>query len=57
MGVSPQEMAHVGDLWEQDFLAPKSAGIKAFHLDRRGERKDGSSLRSLTDLEKRLQEK
>jgi FMN phosphatase YigB (HAD superfamily) len=28
-------MAHVGDLWEQDFLAPKEAGIKAFHLDRK----------------------
>ena len=54
MGVSPQEMAHVGDLWEQDFLVPKEAGLKAFHLDRRGERKDGSSLRSLADLESRI---
>jgi len=57
MGVSPQEMAHVGDLWEQDFLVPMEAGIRAFHLDRRGERKDGRSLRSLADLEIRLQEK
>ncbi len=55
MGVSPQEMAHVGDLWEQDFLVPKEAGIRAFHLDRRGERTDASSLRSLAELEKRLQ--
>jgi len=54
MGVSPQEMAHVGDLWEQDFLAPKEAGIRAFHLDRRGERKDGRSLRSLGELEARI---
>jgi len=56
MGVSPQEMAHVGDLWEQDFIAAKEAGIKAFHLDRSGKRKDGRSLSSLTDLEKRLWE-
>lgn len=56
MGVSPQEMAHVGDLWEQDFLAPKEAGVKAFHLDRRGERKDSNSLESLEDLAKRLRE-
>jgi putative hydrolase of the HAD superfamily len=56
MSISPQEMAHVGDLWEQDFVVPREAGLKAFHLDRRGERKDGSSLRSLTDLDKRLQE-
>ena len=54
MGISPEEMAHVGDLWEQDFLAAEEAGIMAFHLDRRGERKDGSSLRSLADLEARL---
>ena len=54
MGVSPQEMAHVGDLWEQDFIAPRDAGIKAFHLDRRGKRKDGNSLRSLDELETRL---
>lgn len=57
MCVSPQEMAHVGDLWEQDFLAAEEAGIKAFHLDRRGERKDGRSLRSLADLEAGLLEK
>jgi len=56
MGVSPQEMAHVGDLWEQDFVFPSEAGIKAFHLDRRGERKDSNSLESLGDLEKRLRE-
>jgi putative hydrolase of the HAD superfamily len=55
MCVSPQEMAHVGDLWEQDFLAAKEAGLMAFHLDRRGERRDGRSLRSLADLEARIQ--
>jgi len=54
MGIAPEEMAHVGDLWEQDFLAAKEAGLMAFHLDRKGERKDGSSLRSLADLEARL---
>jgi FMN phosphatase YigB (HAD superfamily) len=56
MGVSPEEMAHVGDLWEQDFLVPSEAGVKAFHLDRRGEREDSNSLESLEDLEKRLRE-
>jgi len=54
MGISPGEMAHVGDLWEQDFIAPRDAGIKAFHLDRRSERKDSRSLRSLANLEARL---
>jgi HAD superfamily hydrolase (TIGR01549 family) len=56
MGVSPQEMAHVGDLWEQDFLTAREAGLKAFYLDRRGKRKYSDSLESLEDLEKRLRE-
>jgi len=54
MGIAPEEMAHVGDLWEQDFLAAKEAGLKAFHLDRKGERRDRRSLRSLGELEARL---
>ena len=54
MGISPEEMAHVGDLWEQDFVVPSEAGVKAFHLDRRGKRKDRRSLRSLADLQLRL---
>jgi len=54
MCISPEEMAHVGDLWDQDYLAAKEAGIQAFHLDRREERKDVSSLRSLAELEARL---
>jgi len=54
MGVSPQEMAHVGDLWEQDFLVPREAGIKAFHLDRRDKRKGEGSLKSLAELELKL---
>jgi len=56
MGTSPEEMAHIGDLWDQDFLAAKEAGLMAFHLDRRGERKDSNSLESLEHLEKRLRE-
>jgi putative hydrolase of the HAD superfamily len=57
MGISPGDMAHVGDLWEQDYLAAKEAGLKAFHLDRNKERKDRKSLASLTDLEARLLDK
>jgi putative hydrolase of the HAD superfamily len=54
MGVAPYEMAHVGDLWEQDYLAAKEASVKAFHLDRTGECKEGKSLASLVDLEAKL---
>lgn len=54
MGIAPYEMAHVGDLWEQDYLAAKEASIHAFHLDRTRERKERKSLASLVDLEGRL---
>jgi len=57
IGIFPEEMAHIGDIWELDFLAANEAGIKAFHLDRGQERKDGRSLISLIDLEARLQGK
>jgi len=54
MDIVPDELAHIGDSWQFDFLAPKEAGIKAFHLDRRKEPKDERSLTSLIDLEARL---
>jgi putative hydrolase of the HAD superfamily len=46
MGVSPEEMAHVGDSWQFDFTMPREAGVNAFHLDRKGQ--PGSE--SMTDL-------
>jgi HAD superfamily hydrolase (TIGR01549 family) len=54
MSVIPEEVAHVGDIWELDFLAAREAGINAFHLDREKKRQEGSSLISLTDLEAKL---
>ncbi|TET40405.1 MAG: HAD family hydrolase [Dehalococcoidia bacterium] len=54
MGILPCEMAHVGDSWQFDFLAPKEAGIEAFHLNRGGYAKNDKSLTSLADLEARL---
>ncbi len=57
MNIAPDEMAHVGDLWDADYVAPTKAGIRAFHLDRAKIRADGRSLTSLRDLELRLQER
>lgn len=56
LGIAPDEMAHVGDLWDVDYVAPRKAGIRAFHLDRKKARTDGRSLTSLSDLELRLRE-
>ena len=36
MQVEPQEVVHVGDSWDFDFVAPSEIGIRAFYLDRRG---------------------
>lgn len=54
MRVFPEEVVHIGDLWDQDYLAAREAGLKAFHLDRSKKGESGSSLRSLADLERKL---
>jgi len=50
----PQEIVHVGDHYEFDYLVPRSLGIQAFYLDRSGRRGGDFTLSDLRDLEKRL---
>jgi len=50
----PQEIVHVGDHYEFDYLAPRSLGIHAFYLDRSGEKEGASVISDLSDLEERL---
>ncbi len=45
MNVGPDELVHVGDNWQFDFLNSREVGIRAFHLDR-----SGNSHESLIDL-------
>ena len=54
LGVTPEEIIHVGDHYEFDYLVPRSIGIQAFFLDRSGQRNGDSFLRNLEDLEKEL---
>lgn len=54
MGISPHEMAHIGDSWHFDFVTPREVGVEAFHLNRGGQIRNEESLSSLTDLEARL---
>ena len=54
LGVHPEEIIHVGDHYEFDYLAPRSLGIHAFYLDRSGEKKGDFVITDLRDLEKRL---
>jgi putative hydrolase of the HAD superfamily len=56
LGTRPQEMVHVGDHYEFDYVVPRSLGIHAFYLDRSGEQKGEFIIPDLRDLEKRLPE-
>lgn len=53
MDVEPEEIAHVGDSWQFDFLNSKEIGINAFYLDRIGH-DHGESLADLAQLKSRL---
>ena len=50
MDVSPEEVVHVGDNWQFDYLAATEAGLTAFHLDRTGQKRSNDSLTTLTQL-------
>lgn len=54
MNILPNQMTHIGDSRQFDFLAPKEVGIKAFHLNRERRPRSRESLTSLADLEARL---
>ncbi len=54
VGARPQEIVHVGDHYEFDYLVPLSLGIHAFYLDRRGEKRGEFVLQDLRELEERL---
>lgn len=53
-GVAPAEVAHVGDNWVFDYLAPREAGIRAFFLDRDGKRSGEFVVRGLKEFSRQL---
>ena len=55
LGVSPQEMVHVGDDREFDFEVPRRLGILAYHLDRTGKHEGEFVIRSLRQLNRKLE--
>lgn len=52
--VNPEEVVHVGDHYEFDYLVPKSLGMRAFYLDRSGKQREDSVLSDLRDLQDKL---
>ena len=54
MGVEPEEVAHVGDSWDFDYIAAREAGIRAFYLDRNGKMEGQDVVRDLGEFKARL---
>lgn len=50
--IKPDEMVHVGDHWNFDFIAPRKLGITAFYLDRTGKEKGKFVVKDLKEFEK-----
>ena len=54
LGIEPDEMVHVGDSWESDYLVPKKVGISSFFLDREGIRQGENVVHSLVEFKEKL---
>ncbi len=54
MAIKPSDMIHVGDHPKYDYLAAKSIGIQAYHLDRKGNTWNDDTVRSLTEFMEKL---
>jgi len=54
LGVSPTEVAHVGDHAVYDYEAAKALGMRAFHLDRTGKVDGDDVVHDLIEFEIRL---
>ena len=54
MHVKPNQIVHVGDNWQFDFVAPSEAGIQAFYLDRKRQTDHQDSMASLLQLKTHL---
>jgi len=54
LGASPQEIVHIGDHYEFDYLVPRRLGIHAFYLDRSGEKRGRFVINSLRELDGKL---
>ena len=53
-GLRPEEMTHVGDHPEFDYMVARSLGVRAYHLDRTGCSVGGDTVHDLMELVDRL---
>ena len=52
--IKPDQIIHVGDHFEFDYLIPQNLGIRSFYLDRKGEKKGTNIVKDLKEFEKKL---
>lgn len=54
LNVKPEEIMHVGDSFNSDYLAPRKAGIFSLYLDRKKQRTGKGIIYSLEEIKKYL---
>lgn len=55
IGVDPHSMVHVGDNLLYDYEASQRAGLRAYLIDRKGEKRSPDVLKSLRELKARIE--
>ena len=50
INVEPNQIIHVGDHYDFDFLVPQQEGITSFYLDRKGEKEGSQIVRDLNEF-------
>jgi putative hydrolase of the HAD superfamily len=50
LDVESDQVVHVGDHYNFDYLAPKKLGIKSYHLEREGGKKGKEAVQNLEDF-------
>ena len=53
--VRPEQILHIGDHWEFDYLAAQKAGMNAIYLDRSNTKKGKFIISSLEEVKKKLE--
>jgi len=54
LDIKPNQMIHIGDHFEFDYLIPQQLGITSFYLDRKEERKGSAIVKDLKEFMKML---
>jgi putative hydrolase of the HAD superfamily len=57
INVYPEQILHIGDHWEFDYLAAKKAGMNAIYLDRSNTKKGNFVVNNLTKIKRVIRDK